>query len=218
MAAWGVRRRTVSDVGASNDAAAAAVNQRRHMSTLRVTTLAGLLVLGLAGGAFAQESGDVGLSMGYPASIAVTWHVTDRVAIRPEVSLHWTSSEAQLASIEGESISNESFSTGLGASVLFYLGTTDRLRTYITPRLAYQRTSTSIETSFVPDRDTTLDGFQVSGSFGAQYAVGDRFSVFGEVGVAYSSLSGDLGLPGIDSESRNRSFGTRTTAGVTLYF
>jgi hypothetical protein len=189
------------------------------MRTARVASLVGLMLIGSAGNSFAQEPGDIGLSMGYPTSVAVLWHVTNRVAIRPEVSLNWTSSELEVAlPVDGGEASTDSFSTAVGVSALFYLGTTDRLRTYVSPRINYVRTAIDYNLPFTPDFDRTLDGFQFAGSFGAQFAVGDRFGVFGEVGLAYSSSSTTIATTPTETETRMRSFGTRTTAGVTFYF
>ena len=190
------------------------------MRTVRVAGLVGLLVLGSVTWAAAQDSGDVGLSMGYPTSIAVTWHISNRIAIPPEVSLDWASTELELGlPIEGDDTSTDVFATNVGASVLFYLGAPDRLRTYVSPRILYSRISTDTEASFSGDLDRTLDGFLLSGSFGAQYAVSDRFTAFGEVGLAYSKTTSKLRLPfATAAESRLQSFGTRTAVGVTLYF
>ncbi len=190
------------------------------MRIARVASLVGLMMVGSTANSFAQEPGDIGLSMGYPTSVAVLWHVTSRVAIRPEVSLNWTSTELEIdLPIEGGDTSTDTFSTAVGVGALFYLNTTDRLRTYVSPRITYVTTSIDTEGSFAPDLDRSLDGFQFEGSFGAQFAVGDRFSVFGEVGLAYSMTTATIGSPSpIDAETRMRSFGTRTTAGVTFYF
>ena len=189
------------------------------MRIARVARLVGLMVVGSAATSFAQESGDVGLSMGYPTSVSVVWHVTSRVAIRPEVSLNWTSTELEIGlPIEGGDTSTDTFSTTFGVSALFYLNTTDRLRTYVSPRVTYVTTSIDTEAPFTSDLERTLDGFQFAGSFGAQFAVGDRFSVFGEVGLAYSTTTAKIGSLPIEAETRMRSFGTRTTAGVTFYF
>jgi hypothetical protein len=189
------------------------------MRIARVASLVGLMIVGSAATLFAQEPGDVGLSMGYPTSVAVLWHVTSRVAIRPEVSLNWTSTDLEIDfPIEGGDTSTDTFSTAVGVSALFYVNATDRLRTYVSPRITYVTTSTDTDAPFTSDLDRTLDGFQFAGSFGAQFAVGDRFSVFGEVGLAYSTTTATIGSPPIEAETRMRSFGTRTTAGVTLYF
>jgi hypothetical protein len=161
--------------------------------------------------------------MGFPASVAVTWHVTSRVAVRPEVSFDSGSNEVEvdLPIIGGNETSTDVFTTRVGASALFFLGASDRLRTYLSPGVLYVRTSTDTDAPVPIALDRTLDGFQVSGSFGAQYAVGDRFTVFSEVGLAYSKTTSTLGLgtpftP--EGEVRIRNLGTRTTAGVTFYF
>jgi len=189
------------------------------MRTVRVLGLVGLLLVGSVTSSAAQESGDVGLSMGYPSTIAVIWHISDRVAIRPEVSLDWTSTEIELGlPIEGDT-STDLFATNVGASILFYLGAPDRLRTYVSPRILYSRVSTDTEASFTADIDRTLDGFLASGSFGAQYAVSDRFTAFGEVGFQYSRASSTIRPTfGSTAEGTVRSLGVRTAVGVTLYF
>ena len=68
----------------------------------------------------------------------------------------------------------------------------------------------------------------VSGSFGAQYALGRRFSVFGELGLGFSrtttsptpsstsiAAGGSTSIVGTSSSS---TLGTRSGAGVVLYF
>src|SRR5437870_2920123 len=40
-----------------------------------------------------QERGQVGLTMGYPGSIGIIWHISDAVAVRPELSVSRTSVE-----------------------------------------------------------------------------------------------------------------------------
>ena len=42
----------------------------------------------------AQDKGDVGISMGYPASVGVVFHMTDSVALRPEISFTHISSDS----------------------------------------------------------------------------------------------------------------------------
>src|SRR4051812_40532108 len=61
------------------------------------TRIIGLLVTStvgfLPGTGSAQDAPKVGLSMGYPAAIGVIWHVTDRLALRPEMSVTKSASE-----------------------------------------------------------------------------------------------------------------------------
>ena len=148
----------------------------------RSAYLAGLGVLlgGLmATPASAQEAGHVGVTVSAPSAIGVIWHVTPRVAIRPDLSFSFNESDAEVTDISSQSFS-------LGGSVLFYTGRWDNLQTYVTPRLSYSWSSSSIEGSG-SKLDATQDGWGLSGSFGAQYTLGTRFAVFAEAGLLYSS-------------------------------
>ena len=143
----------------------------------RSAYLAGLGVLlgGLmATPASAQEAGHVGVTVSAPSAIGVIWHVTPRVAIRPDLSFSFNESDAEVTDISSQSFS-------LGGSVLFYTGRWDNLQTYVTPRLSYSWSSSSIEGSG-STLDATQDGWGLSGSFGAQYTLGTRFAVFAEAG------------------------------------
>ena len=58
--------------------------------------------------------------------------------------------------------------------------------------------------------------FSGAGSFGAQYAMGSKFSVFGEVGLGYSrSISP---TSSIYSKTTSTTWSTRTGVGVIVYF
>ena len=96
----------------------------------RILLFASLMTVGLATTAVAQEPSRVGISMGYPASIGVLWHLSDRVAVRPEFSFTLTDSSSE-SIIDDES---NFWSLGTGVSVLFYSSLTDNLRTYVAPR------------------------------------------------------------------------------------
>lgn len=67
--------------------------------------------------------------------------------------------------------------------MLFYVQKGENLSTYVTPRFGYTRTKA--ETSGLSG-PTVIWGYQGSTSFGVQYALSRRFSVFGEAGVVYS--------------------------------
>lgn len=184
-------------------------------------TLVALAILLLPVSATAQDAGDVGISMGYPATIAVVYHASDRIAIRPEFNVAWSSSK----NVDGPSAALESsgVTLGVGLSGLFYTSTADNLRTYVSPGVRYSRTHSEIDLSASQTAETTSRSYQIAGSFGAQYSLGTRFSVFGEVGVAYSwmnatVLSG-LSLPeALPRENEGNAFGTRTAVGVVFYF
>jgi hypothetical protein len=180
---------------------------------LRSAYLAGLGVL--LGGlmptpASAQEAGDVGVTVSAPSAIGVIWHVTPRVAIRPDLSFSFNESDAEV----GTDISSKSFS--FGGSVLFYTGRWDNLQTYVTPRLSYSWSSSSIDS--LGGLDATQDGWGLSGSFGAQYTLGTRFAVFAEAGLLYASQTSETPSSFGDNERTSWTFGTRTAIGATLYF
>src|SRR5262245_14690443 len=122
--------------------------------------LACSMIVGAAPTAGAQDSPRVGITMGYPASIGVLWHISDRVAVRPEFSFTVTDSSS-------ESLINDEanfWSLGTGVSVLFYSSLTDNLRTYVAPRFSYSRTSGGSNNT-----DSTADIYTFAGMFGAQY-------------------------------------------------
>jgi hypothetical protein len=188
-----------------------------------------LVMLWTAGGvgaARAQEAGRVGLAVGYPASVGVIWHVSDRIALRPDVTLSQSSGDTTTTvnltpTVMGTSrTSSDTWSVAVGASGLFYLGQWDALRTYVSPRFAYTRLAihgATATTYAVPSNlsNTIASGYLVSGSFGAQYSFGRRFGVFGEVGVAYtdSTTKTDFAF-----STSSKTIGTRSGVGVLFYF
>ena len=161
----------------------------------------------------AQERGDAGITMGYPASAGFVYHVTDRVAIRPEVSFSFSDSSS-----EGETtlLTTDSTQFGTGVSAILYLARYDKLRTYVSPRYTYARAKSTAESPFSGTTRTTIASHTVAGTFGAQYALHERFNVFGEVGVAYTSQSNTSGA--LDVRVETDSFASRTGVGVIFYF
>jgi hypothetical protein len=180
-------------------------------------TLVGLLAVPAT--ALAQEKGDTGLTMGYPTTIGVVYHVSDRFAIRPEISLAASSgtSESTVSTTEGDT-----FSIGVGVSGIFYLRQWDRLRTYVSPRYTYNRgestTTSTFDSPIIGDSENTQtsNAHAFMGTFGAQGAAHERFSIFGEVGASYARQRSRSNLSGLRSTSNQ--FATRTAVGVILYF
>ena len=170
------------------------------------------ITIGVATAATAQEP-KTGITMGYPASIGLLWHISDRVALRPEFSFTHTDSSSESL------INDESnfWSLGTGVSVLFYSSVTDNLRTYLAPRFSYARTTGDTNTT-----ESTTDVYSIAGMFGAQYSLGRRFAAFGEVGFGYSRQSGSststIGAVTNQVTNHGNAVATRTGAGVILYF
>jgi hypothetical protein len=188
------------------------------------------VIIATAAPAAAQEKGDVGLTMGYPAAVGVIWHIADRIAIRPDVSMNWSSSESVrviesalpgLPPITSDN-SATSWSTSVGLSALVTLHTADRFRLYVVPRAAWLRTTIDLEDSVGGisgvSFDETTDGYVVSGALGAQVSAHERFAIFGELGVQYTEQRSSSTLVQSRSENENRTVGLRSAVGVVLYF
>ena len=165
--------------------------------------------------ASAQDTRSFGVTMGYPASIGVLWHFNEAVAVRPEFAFDFFSSESDnLSPIVGADNSSDGHAVSVGLSALFYVARWDMTRAYVVPRYAYMHTSSSIEGPFAILSDSTGNGHDVSVSFGAQHNLGDRFAIYGELGLAYERAKTEL----TTSELRRTGFGTRSGVGVVVYF
>ena len=164
--------------------------------------------------ASAQDTPSFGVTMGYPASVGVLWHVSDRFAVRPEFAFDVFSSESESDSPLAVNSSQDGHSVSIGLSALLYFARWDMTRAYVAPRYSYLRSKSSIDGPFAITRDSTGHGHDVSVSFGAQHTLGDRFAIYGELGLAYERAKTDI----VTSELRVHSFGTRSGVGVVVYF
>src|SRR4051812_20928962 len=191
--------------------------------------IAALAIGALPGSASAQDEPRLGITMGYPASLGLIWRISDGLALRPELSFSTSSNEliATTSLTTGGSTAatsvntNDNWQLGIGLSALFYLSKHDALRAYVTPRWSYTRASSeSTNTPSTLVTSSTGNVNALSGSFGAEYALSRRFSVFGEVGLGYTHTTNDpTGTPGIlTTSSTSHVFGARSGAGVALYF
>jgi hypothetical protein len=172
----------------------------------------GCVVGAIASIAHAQDAGRVGLTTGYPASIGIQWHISERTAIRPEISFTTTSSSSQ-SLIDA---TTDFLSFGTGVSVLFFSPVRDNLKLYVAPRFGYSRTSGTTEFS-----ESNTDIYSIGGSFGGLYALGRRFAVFGEAGFQYSHQNGSIKsstASALQTTSRGDSAATRTGVGIIIYF
>ena len=159
-----------------------------------------------------QEAGKNGITFAYPAAVGMLWHVTEKVAVRPELSFAFTSTE-------GTGIESDTDALALGASALFYVKRWDTVSAYVSPRFAWGRNSTTSQSNFPgvgSETEITGNSFLYSGSFGAQAWIGQRFSAFGEVGLGYTRGTAKSSLTGF--ETTNTTVATRAGVGVALYF
>jgi hypothetical protein len=192
---------------------------------------AAILVLLLPREGAAQDNPRFGIVMAFPAEIGVVWAVADRVAIRPDVNWTHSTTETTVTSaifgplgVTTTSVSTTSRTTNVGAgvSVLILVLKRDALRTYVAPRFGYAWSSLDLSIPAVQGvvlpvpSGTTSSTYNVSGSFGAQYALGRHFGVFGEAGVAYGHTT-QTPMSILRSENRNTNTALRSGVGVILY-
>jgi hypothetical protein len=149
----------------------------------------------------AQEAGQIGLEFGTNA-VGVIFHLNDSIALRPEVTFAF-----------GGSSTSDINSWGVGGSALVYLNHVEKLSTYFVPRFMYQRNSISGGLSGI---DVVTNTYDVSGSFGAQYALHRRFSVFGEVGLLIRDTTSNAAFT--TTSSSVTSARPLTGIGAILYF
>ncbi len=181
------------------------------MKPIRVFAI-GCLFTVAAVAANAQDAPRVGLTTGYPGSIGILWHTSERTAVRPEFSFTTNSSSSQSlvdATSDFSSVSG-------GISVLLFSPVRDNLKLYVAPRFAYTVTTGNSDLT-----ESTTDSYSIGGVFGGHYALGRRFAVFGEAGLQYnhqtSSVTTSIGAA-IRTTGRGDSVGTRTGVGVVIYF
>ena len=184
--------------------------------------------------------------MGYPASVGVTWHIADRVAIRPEISLvqssgcHHDRHDADLhhacrhskPETTSSEVRTDSTTVGTGISALFYLWKREALSAFVTPRYALQpRHQYDSGKWWLGTRLEIRTGNRnhlVSGSFGAQYALGPEIQrLRGDRARLHTGQPGQRGAdkrrcrlvtPQSSSETTIRGVSTRSGAGVVFYF
>jgi hypothetical protein len=186
------------------------------------------MILASAASAQAQQDRKVGLVFGYPTAVGVLWHVSDGIALRPDLAVNRQSSETTSTVSTGftppqtSTSTTTGWNTSVGLSALFYLGSPADLQFYLTPRVAYQFSRTETENSpplpQLSSYESESDGFVVAGSFGAQYRVHERFRLFGELGLSYAEQEGETGFTLARQSLSTTSFGVRSGVGIVVYF
>jgi hypothetical protein len=199
------------------------------MRTFRLLQIASVLLISAGVGAnraLAQDARRVGVTAAYPGSIGLYWQLSDRFALRPDVTFTQSSGDTTTTVTAGQNAigtsrsSNDTWNVTVGASALFYLHDWEALRAYVSPRLAYVRgaintTTTITVPASVASDQTTTSGYLASGSFGAQYALGKRFAIFGEVGLSYTDTTTKT-APSFSASSRM--LNSRSGIGAILMF
>lgn len=185
---------------------------------MKLGIVCGIAMLAFAGTpAFAQQTQTptAGIVLGSGSSIGILWHASENMALRPEVSISKSTNDFTTVTSASSSTTSttDTWTTGFGGSLLFYTAKWDNLRAYISPRLIYSRAKSTNSVS----GETTSKSFSTSGSVGAQYGLGSRFAVYGEVGLAFAWTPDTTSSSGTTKSSAH-SIGTRSTIGGVWYF
>ena len=191
------------------------------MDKPRVCMCVPILILILIGSktVSAQDRGQTGLMLGYPASVGLMLHLTDQVGLRPEFAIAKSTTETSFTTPTTFTSSSDQWTVSVGLSALFYVSKRESLRTYVAPRFAYGRaTGTASASSFgsTTTSETTSSNYSAAGLFGAQYSLSRTFGVFGEVGYGYSRLT-QQGSPSPVKVTGN-GWAIRSAVGAILYF
>ena len=171
--------------------------------------------------AAAQPTRAVGVTMGYPAGVGILWHVTDGIALRPDVVLSRGTTDTTSGGGLGVTTTSAQtdWTASAGLSALFTLRDNDRLRLYAVPRVAYVRAETSTEGGAgLAGIESSTDGVLASAAIGAQYGLGDRVAVYGESGVQYLRQSFESGFGTATSKATLTQVGLRSAIGLVVYF
>jgi len=170
----------------------------------------GLLVVLLATSRADAQERPWGLTISTDRSIALIWRVTDQVAVRPAIEFATVSRALEPPLPLGIDDIGDSTSVALQASVLLYAARWDDLRAYVAPGVRREWIST----------DTPLEqsGFGVEGMFGLEYALGERFAVFGETGLLYNHRTSESTLSTGSLDLTTNSVGTAARLGVIFSF
>jgi hypothetical protein len=192
----------------------------------RSIVTAALLMLAAASPLRAQEKGQVGIAVAYPQEAGLVWHVAERIALRPDVSFRWSSNEltnGPLLPSSSTQSSNDAWNYLIGVSALVYVKKWDALSAYLVPRFAYGRgRATSTLTSSInvgsPETRSETTDYEASGSFGAQYALHHRFSVFSELGLAYTRSKTSTVPASLIGGATSDNLAPKAGVGIVFYF
>ena len=207
----------------------------------RIVLFAVATLFVMPGFSSAQDAPRFGVVMGYPAAVGLLWNVSSRVAVRPEINWSRSASETTTTTdpivFTGTIVVPTTFTSttkadgwqvGVGISGLLYLSKGDALRTYVSPRFTYTRSSTTIDSGVrstllpVPSGPVTtvITNYGAAGSLGAQYALAKRFGVFGELGLGYTHTGDQTPSPVsfLNSSTSGWTLALRSGVGVILFF
>lgn len=175
---------------------------------------------------YSQDKGKIGIGFkaGSSSSVGITWHFTQRFAVRP--SFGYSRSRyiyEDMVITYGE---RQPVTSSISANLAFlcYAIRRGALSTYLAPYIGYSR-STSWSYSAGYDYGTAvfenvLQTYSTGGILGLQYSIVPRVSLFGEMGFGYSHTAATGGAPNAVTAHYKVNNWTLSNAGVgvIIYF
>jgi hypothetical protein len=148
-------------------------------------------------------------------NIGVIWHITDNVAFLPGFSFNhsWSSSD--------DFYKDSTNLLNVDASLRFYVQEWKGVRFYLAPKYSFGWVDTESDIGYETSPSTravTTYSHAVSGAWGLQYAISNRISIWGDIGVRYSHGTGSTSpstILGLDTHTN--SISTVGTWGLILY-
>lgn len=167
----------------------------------RIATLL-LTMLSAAGALQAQDERRISLVVDGNGTAGLLIPITDGIALRPD----FTYGRSSISS--GRGLSGDSYSAMVGLSVLRYLSSEERLRTYVVPRVGHSWGSAS-----------NMRAYDLSASFGGHADVVRRLGLFAETGVrfGYSETRIDVPIVG-EMLTISRNWRLISNVGATIRF
>lgn len=135
---------------------------------------------------FSQEKGQLGIdfSVHSSQSLGLIYHPFKGFALRPAITFkRTTTKKSEVRTALTPDNSDKELSIGGGLSGLFYLGTNEKLSTYVGVEVSYVKfeTEENVPSQVMPV-ETEVKLYAGNALFGLQYAVSRKFSIRGEIG------------------------------------
>ena len=162
---------------------------------------------------FAQTKGNTKYKFGLTIpNIGAIWHISDSVAFMSGINFNHDWSRFG-SGIDDPAARSSGDKLGVEASFRFYLPGWKVVRLYLSPKYRFNWNDMETESETIIIHSNSY-GHTLVGAWGLQYALNDRMSIFGDIGIGYERGK-TYGLSSY--ESSDNSIGTEGTWGLILY-
>jgi opacity protein-like surface antigen len=173
-----------------------------------------MLALIIPGIALAQKKGQFGfnLSVNSGSAIGVTYHLSDRFALRPSLSYTRTTFETTTTYYDGfryveRKVEQTDKTYGGGLEGLLYFPSSNDFTMYLGAGISYLKTERAVPDDFLFSPDFKTGNISLDGSLGLQYALSKNLSVYGEIGFNYIDGDDDADFSVSGLSTRNSGIG-----------